>query len=125
MRGILCNPQCEGLSAVLTSQIEGRVMATLYHCHLGELSQALWVRASWDTTEQFSRYGEVVIAPIVGDCYRFMKGVRVIWQNIYDNKMMMVGYDVAQSTHILMHKCHPIHHISSLGTGGSGGITHY
>ena len=99
--------------------------ATLFHCHLGELSRALWVRASWDTTEEFSRRGEVVIAPIVGDCYRFMKGVRVIWQNICDNKMMMAGYDVAQSTHILMHKCHPIHHILSLGTGGSGGITHY
>ena len=100
-------------------------MATLYHCHLGELIQALWVRASWDTTEQFSRYGEVVIAHIVGDCYHFTNGVRVIWQNIYDNKMMMVGYDVAQSTHILMHKCHPRHHTSLLGGGGSGGITHY
>jgi len=54
-----------------------------------------------------------------------MKGVRVIWQNIYDNKMMMVGYDVAQSTHILMHKCHPRHHTSLLGGGGSGCITHY
>ena len=93
--------------------------------HLGELSRAIWYRTSRDNIERFSCRGEVVVSLIFGDWYHCLEGIRLIWQFTHNNKTMLVVYDTTLSNHTSLHKIHPMHHISSLVGGGSGGTAHY
>jgi len=113
------------VATVFCTSIEGGVIPTLYLHHLGELSRAIWYRTSRDNIEQFSCRGEVAVSPIFGDWYHCLEGIRLIWQFTHNNKMMLVVYDITLSNHTSLHKIHPMHHISSLGGGGSGGTAPY
>ena len=116
--------KCE-MATVFISQMMGWVKPTLYHCHLKELSRALWNIASRDVTEQYSCTGEVVYRLFCGDWHHFWRGCDWFgkiymttkwcwWDRMWS--FLPASWCIESTQCIIYYRW---------GGGGSGGTTHY